>query len=114
MWMDIKSKINDVNYMERRVEEYIVWMPSVLPCEKMKIKITKSNSDFYTGATNVLIIRKYDNYPEGAGGGGRTTEEALESVISNFLEMVNEDYPKKDYPEGIPQGAIKFAEYSDF
>lgn len=107
MWTDIKIK--DTNYIERIMEEYTIWMPQILPCGKMKVKISKSNADFYSGSANICIIRKYDNNPEGTGGGGRTIEEALENVINNFLEMV-----KEDYPDGLPWEAIVYAEDSDF
>lgn len=114
MWTGIKAKVEHVNYIERKIEEYIVWMPEILPCGKMKVKIMKSNSDFYSGTTSVCIIRKDDNRTEGAWGGGETIEEALENIIKNFLEIVYADYPKEEYPDGVPQEAIAFAACNNF
>lgn len=31
-----------------------------------------------------------------------------------LLEMTNEDYSQKDYPNGVPQKVVEFAAYSDF
>lgn len=111
-WKDFKSQ--NVDKVDRLVSEFVVWMPKILPCEKMKIRVYEHKNHTFLGVTDLEIIRIFDGYPEGAVGFGTNIEEALSETVRNFNEMVESDYPKKQYPLGVPKKEIRYSEYSDF
>ncbi|GKX57428.1 hypothetical protein SOASR030_35400 [Leminorella grimontii] len=107
MWH--KLKVDNVSGIDKTVGEFTVWMVGILPYAKMKIKIHEDQNGFYSGVTDVAIKRKYDGYPEWAGGSGKTIEEALENTIKAFNEML-----KEDCISILTEEDIEYAEWSDF
>lgn len=107
MWHDLK--LDKVSGIDKLVAEFTIWMIGVLPYAKMKVKVSETQDGLYTGKTDIAIKRKYDGYPEWAGGIGNTIEDALEKTIKNFNEMLQEDGIEKLTPEDI-----EYSEWSDF
>ncbi|MGX7150333.1 hypothetical protein [Enterococcus ureasiticus] len=90
-------------------------MVGILPYGKMKIKIYEDNTDTFSGYTDVNIkLRSDDNYPESAVGFGKTQEEALTETINNFNDLLEREYPKEQYPNGLSESHIEYTEPSDF
>lgn len=112
MWRDVN--IEYVGAIEKCVAEFQVWMIEILPYAKMKVKVYEGADYTYTGYTDVRIIRKFDGAPQGAVGYGKTIDEALIDTINYFVQMVKEDYPKSEYPNGLSESDIEYTEYSDF
>ena len=112
MWKDIK--IDKVGVIEKCVAEFHVWSSQVLPYGKMKVKIFERQDGSFTGYTDVRIIRKFDNTPEAAVGFGKSIEEALTDTVNYFMQMVEMDYPKDEYPHGLSESDIEYTDYSDF
>ncbi len=107
------NKIENIG-IEKCVAEFQIWLPDILPCEKMKIKIYEQRDHLFWGHTNVMLVRKFDNSPEGAGDWGDSIEKALINTINEFLKMVEEDYPRSQYPKGLSVSDIQYSEDSDF
>lgn len=107
MWHGLK--LERVGKIERAVAEFTVWMSTVLPYAKMKVKIYESQSGKYTGMTDLRIKRKFDGSPESAIGHGNSVEEALEDTIKYFNSML-----KEDGLEQLTEDDIEYSEYSDF
>ena len=100
-----------IGKVEKCVGEYWIHMPEFLPCKKCKVKIYINYNEeqrFY-GYTNIEIISKYDNYPEGVCGSGETIEETIISTIENLIELIQDGYP-----EGLLLNNIEWCEFSDF
>lgn len=112
MWKSIK--MDHVRAIEKCAAEFEVWATRILPYAKMKVKIYEQQNGFFTGYTDVQVIRKFDNKPEGAVGHGKTVEEALEDTINNFLQIVESDYPKDQYPHGLSEENIEYIDFNDF
>ncbi len=112
MWQDINIKY--VEKIEKCVAEYQIWSADILPYAKMKIKIYENQNHYFSGYTDVMIIRKYNNVPETVTGTGKTIEEALVNTINIFFEIVEEDYPKEKYPNGLSDCHIQYKTYSEF
>lgn len=112
MWKDLK--IGKIGAIEKCVAEFQVWANDILPYGKMKIKIYEHQNGVFLGYTDVKIIRKFDNYSEGAVGHGKSVEEALVDTIKYFIEMIEADYPESEYPNGLSAEDIEYVEYSDF
>lgn len=112
MWH--KLKIRKVEKIEKCVAEYQIWMHEILPYGKLRIKIYEEQDRTYTGFTDVRIRRKFDGEFEGGVGYGNSIEEALEDTINWFLKIAESDYPSDNYPNGLTEDDIEYAEYSDF
>lgn len=112
MWRDINIKY--VGAIEKCVAEFQIWLHDILPYGKMKIKIYERQDHIFFGYTDVRVIRKFDNSPEGAVGHGKSIEEALVDTIKYFIQIVEEDYPKSEYPNGLSDSDIQYVDYSDF
>lgn len=112
MWKNLK--MDRIGSIEKCVAEFQVWAQEILPYGKMKIKIYENQKGVFSGYTDIRVIRKFDGSPEGAVGHGKTVDEALEDTINYFMEIAEEDYPSKEYPEGIPETYIVYSEFSDF
>lgn len=112
MWHDLK--ISKVEKIEKCVAEYQIWMHTILPYGKLKIKIYEDPNRVYTGFTDVCIRRKFDGTFEGGVGWGKSIEDALEDTIKGFIAIVNEDYPEDKYPHGLSEEDIQYTECSDF
>ena len=112
MWHELK--ISQVEKIEKCVAEYQIWMHTVLPYGKLKIKIYEDQDKTYTGITDVRVRRKFDGEFEGGVGYGKSIEEALEDTIGWFLQVVDMDYPIADYPDGLTENDIEYVGYSDF
>lgn len=112
MWQDLK--IIGVEKIEKCIAEFVIWMHGILPYGKMKVKIYEDGNGIMTGITDVRIKRKFDGNPESAVGYGKTIEEVLEEVIINFNSIVEEDYPNKQYPDGLTENEIEYSDFSDF
>lgn len=84
-----KIKINGIANISKCVGEFEIGELNKTPYSKFKIKIYEDIEGKYTGYTNLLL--KDDS---GCGfpgvGHGNTIEEALESTIQYFLEMLSE------------------------
>ena len=102
MWHGLK--LERVGKIEKTAAEFTVWMSTVLPYAKMKVKIYESQSGQYTG-----IKRKFDGSPESAIGHGNSIEEALEDTIKYFNEML-----KIDGLDELTEDDIEYSEWSDF
>lgn len=102
-------KIENVSKVEKTVAEFTIWMVGVLPYAKMKIKIFEDHLGRYTGRSDLKIKRKFDGSPECAIGHGESIEEALESTIKYFNQML-----KEDNMETLTEEDIEYSEYSDF
>lgn len=114
MWTDIKTTIDEVSDIAKCMEEFTVWLQDILPYGKMKVKIIDKGEHYYEGYTDIQIISKCDNRPKGAYSRGNTIEEALENTIREFLRIVEEEYPNKNYRDGLPEEAIIYMDYPDF
>lgn len=114
MWIDIKSRINEVSDMAKSEGEFFVWLQDILPYGKMRVKIIDRGLGFYEGYTDVQVVRKRDNCPEGAYSRGKTIEETLEKTVQNFLEIVATEYPEKKKHEVLSETAVKYMEYYNF
>lgn len=112
MWKNIK--IDRIGAIEKCVAEFQIWANNVLPYGKMKIKIFEQQDGSFLGYTDVKIIRKFDNISEAAVGHGISEEEALTDTINYFMHMVKMDYPEDEYPNGLSESDIEYADYSDF
>lgn len=104
MWKDIK--INGVGAIEKCAAEIQVWMQLILPYGKMKVKIFENQDSLFVGYTDVKIIRKFDDSPEGAVGYGKTVDEALIDTIRYFMEIVEEDYPQENIRRGCQKKVL--------
>ncbi|ATX14381.1 hypothetical protein KX067_004651 [Escherichia coli] len=109
-----QMKIRSVSKVEKVEAEFVIWMFGVIPSAKVKIKIRESQDGSYMGITNVMIKRKFDDCPEGAIGWGKTVDEALENTINNFLAILDSDYPRELYPDGLSDEHIEYMDHSDF
>ena len=107
MWHDLK--LENVGAIEKTVAEFTIWMSSVLPYAKMKIKIYESRDGTYKGRTDLGIKRKFDGYPQCSVGFGNSIEEALEDTLKYFNVMLKEDGLDK-----LTEDDIEYCEYSDF
>jgi len=107
MWKDINNDF--VGNIEKLSAEFQVWMVNVLPYAKMKVRVYENQYGKYVGYSDVRIIRKFDNTPEGAVGYGDSVDIALENTINCFVQIV-----KEDYPNGLVENDIEYAEWSDF
>lgn len=114
MWTDIKTRIDEVSDIAKCMEEFTVWIQDILPYGKMKVKIIDKGERYYEGYTDVQIISKRDNHPKGAYSRGSTIEETLENTIREFLRLVEEEYPDKNYRDVLPESAITYMDYTDF
>jgi hypothetical protein len=112
MWK--KLKIENIGAIERCVAEFQVWSNNILPYGKMKIKIYERQNGTFLGYTDIRVIRKFDNMPEGAVGHGSSIEEALTDTINYFMQMVKEDYPENEYPNGLSEDNIQYSDFCDF
>ena len=112
MWNDLK--FSKVEKIEKCIAEYQVWMLTLLPYGKVKIRIYEGQDRTYTGITDIHIRRKFDGGFEAAVGFGKSEEEALQDTIKYFIEIINEDYPSEEYPHGLSEQDIEYAECSDF
>lgn len=107
-------KIYGIDAIEKCVGEFQIWAQEILPYGKMKVKIYENQDGVFTGYTDVRIIRKFDNDPEGAVGHGKTIDEALIDTLNYFIEIVKENYPIEKYPNGLLEENIVYSEFSDF
>lgn len=112
MWHDFK--FSKVERIEKCVAEYQIWMHTVLPYGKLKIKIYEDQDSKYIGITDIHVRRKFDGEFEGGIGYGNSIDEALKDTINCFVEIINTDYPVEKYPQGLSEEDIEYAEYSDF
>lgn len=112
MWKNLN--IQGIGSIEKCVAEFQVWAQGILPYGKMKIKVYESPNGMFCGYTDVRIIRKFDGCPEGAVGHGKTVDEALEDTLKHFKEIVVEDYPAAEYPNGLLGENIEYADINDF
>lgn len=112
MWR--KLEIKNVGRIRKCVGEFEITMHKVLPYGKMKVKVYEASDKTFTAYTDIQIIRKFDGCPEGSVGFGKTEEQALEDCINWFNTIVDEDYPQKDYPEGLSKEHIEYTDPSDF
>ena len=112
MWHELK--INKVEKIEKCVAEYQIWMHTILPYGKMKIKIYENQDKTFIGLTDIRIKRKFDGSYEGGVGYGYSIEEALKDTIEWFINVVNSEYPMTEYPNGITEECIKYADQIDF
>lgn len=112
MWHNLKN--HRIEKIEKCVAEYQIWMHTVLPYGKLKIKIYEEQDKPYTGITDIRIRRKFDGEFEGGIGYGKSIDEALEDTLKWFFEILNIDYPSEKYPNGLSEEDIEYTEYSDF
>lgn len=112
MWK--KINIENVEKIERCVGEFNIWMHNILPYGKMKIKVYEDIDSTFTGCTDVKLKRKFDGEFEGAVGYGHSIEQALEDTVNWFQKMVEEDYPKDEYPNGLEEDFIECTDFADF
>ena len=112
MWHNFK--INKVEKIEKCVAEYQVWLHTVLPYGKLKVKIYENQDRTYMGITDIRIKRKFDGDFEGGVGYGKSIDEALENTIKWFIEIIYTDYPEEEYPDGLSEEHIQYVEFSDF
>lgn len=113
MWKNLNCE--NVEGISKVVAEFEVTMNSILPYGKMKIKIYEDQSNVFTGYTDINIkLISDDGYPEGAVGFGKTEREALTETIRNFNELVEREYPKEKYPNGLEGEHIEYTDPSDF
>lgn len=112
MWN--KISVEGVDEIRKCVGEYQIWMNAVLPYGKMKIKVYECKDGTYKGYTDIQVKRKFDNSFEGAVGFGKSIDEALEDTMSWFSKMLQEDYPFKDYPNGLTEQDVQYIDYFDF
>lgn len=112
MWKDIKiDKVDDV---EKLVGEYIIWMHDILPYGKMKVHVYEGQDGKFTGNTDVRIISRIDNTPQGGLGFGIDIDAALEDTINNFLEIFNDNASEVQRKNGLAGNEIQYADSSDF
>ncbi|MCA5014418.1 MULTISPECIES: hypothetical protein [unclassified Enterococcus] len=112
MWKDLELK--DVQKIERVSAEFVIWMHAILPYGKMKIRIYEDQEGIFSGITDLHVKRKFDGDFEAAVGFGKTVEEALSETVRNFNKIIEQDYPKDQYPNGLSEDCIEYAEPSDF
>lgn len=112
MWKDLK--LNHVQKIEKVSAEFVIWLHSVLPYGKMKIRVYEAQEGIFSGITDLHVKRKFDGDFEAAVGFGKTVEEALSETIRNFTDMIEQGYPKEQYPNGLSKEDIEYAESSDF
>ena len=109
-----KINMKGVGHIEKLVGEFQIWIPAILPYGKMKVRVYENRDGVFWGYTDVMVIRKFDNSPEGAAGHGSSVEEALEDTIKYFMELIETDYPESKYPNGLSASDIEYVEWSDF
>lgn len=107
MWHNLK--LEKLSGVDKIVAEFTVWMEEILPSGKMKIKIYESQDGTYIGTTDLCIKRKFDGYPAGAIGTGKTTDATLVDTINYFKEML-----KEDGLDMLTEEDIEYTAYSDF
>lgn len=107
MCSNIENK--EIGIIEKCVGEFQIWIPQLLPCKKCRIKIYEDENERLCGYTNVRIIMKYDNSPEGAVGWGKTITEVLTDAIKELQSKINEEYPA-----GLTMENIEYSDNSDF
>lgn len=112
MWKELK--LSNVQKIEKVSAEFVIWMHSILPYGKMKVRIYEDQEGGFSGITDLHIKRKFDGDFEAAVGFGKTIEEALSETIRNFNEIIVQDYPKNQYPNGLSENHIEYTEPSDF
>lgn len=112
MWKSLK--LDDVQKIEKVSAEFVIWMHSILPYGKMKIRIYEDQEGVFSEITDLHVKRKFDGDFEAAVGFGKTIEESLSETIRNFNEIVEQDYPTEQYPNGLSEEHIEYAEPSDF
>ena len=102
-------EIDKVEKLEKLVGEYNVWMHTILPYGKMKVKIYQDQDSTYTGYTDIKIKRKIDGISEASIGYGKTQEEALKDTIRWFMQIL-----KEDYINGLTEKDIEYVDIYDF
>lgn len=112
MWKDLK--LNNVQKIEKVSAEFVIWMHSILPYGKMKIRIYEDQDGIFSGISDLHVKRKFDGDFEAAVGFGKTIEEALSETIRNFNDILEQDYPTEQYPNGLSENDIDYTEPSDF
>lgn len=112
IWNELR--LEDIECIEKCVAEFQIWSNRVLPYGKMKVKIYENQDGNYSGYTDIRIIRKFDNSPDGAVGHGDSIESALSDTVNYFMQMVKEDYPTDQFPDGLPEDCIEYSDFSDF
>ncbi|WP_321383951.1 hypothetical protein [uncultured Enterococcus sp.] len=112
MWKELK--LSNVQKIEKVSAEFVIWMHSILPYGKMKIRVYEDQEGIFSGLTDLHVKRKFDGDFEAAVGFGKTIEEALSETIRNFNEIIEQDYPKDQYPNGLSEHHIEYTEPSDF
>ena len=82
MWHDLK--LEHVGRIEKTVAEFTVWMITVLPYAKMKVKIYEDDHGNYKGRTDLQIKRKFDGCPESALSLIHISEPTRLSLVSRM------------------------------
>jgi len=112
MWKNLE--LNGVQKIDKVSAEFVIWMHSMLPYGKMKIRIYEDQEGIFSGITDLHIKRKFDGDFEAAVGFGKTVEEALSETIRKFNSIIEQDYPNEQYPNGLSEEYIEYTEPSDF
>ena len=103
------SQHKKIGNTEKCVGEFKVNILELLPCKSCKIRIYKEKKSMYYGKTDICLITKHDDYPEGIIGFGKSVDDTLEHTINNLLEKL-----KYDFPEKIALNSIVYDDDSEF
>ena len=111
-WKEIK--IDDIGKIEKCVGEFTVWMIQALPYAKVKIKVYENQDSVFRGIANIMIKKNEYDVSVNAVGVGKTIIEAFNETLLNFKEIIDDNFPKELFPEGLEETNIEYMDSCDF
>lgn len=72
------------------VEQYLVYMPEICPCDYIKISVWKTSEFRYWAQSNLTLHFIETNMYEYPCGRGNTPQEALQAFITDLIDYHEE------------------------
>src|ERR1700722_6479784 len=85
--------MNDIMRIDRVAGEFEVWLGEIFPFPKMKVKVLEQQGAGFLAVTNLHVLNKTSRDPEYMSGLGSNLDDALDDLITRFLDIVRENMP---------------------
>lgn len=98
-----------VKQIERIVAEFEIWVDESFPFPKFKVKVVDREGD-YKASPNVVVRNCSSGDPEFICGLGDSVDEALQDLLSRFIDDCRQQCP----PDGFAESNFFWSACEDF
>lgn len=98
LWNEIR--VEGIASVEKLVGEFNIYFTNKSPYKKIKIKVYENEEKHFESISDLKLYDGFDDF-YGTVGSGKTVDEAIESAVDYFFEMLSRkdiaEWKEEDY-----------------